>query len=183
MKAMMFDFQTLRYASPMIDLSTFLANSTGTDVRSTHFSFIFKTYHEEVIKTLMAKLKKFRHEISECYRFAYTKPRHERLTDDRNRFNLHFIFLRSYDNFLREYARLSPYGFLIASSFLQILHDPEEVDFNNIDYSVGVEFFIQKAWRWGPWINAIIHIYAIIHPQTWRRSRGLWAGWLDIRYV
>lgn len=66
----MFDFQTLRYASPMIDLATFLANSTGTDDRSTHFSFIFKTYHEEVIKTMMFTLKKFRHEIEEIYRFA-----------------------------------------------------------------------------------------------------------------
>lgn len=68
-KAMMFDFQTLRYASPMIDLATFLANSTGTDVRSTHFSFIFKTYHEEVIKTMMFTMKKFRQEIPEAYRY------------------------------------------------------------------------------------------------------------------
>lgn len=66
---MMFDFQTLRYASPMIDLATFLANSTGTDVRSTHFSFIFKTYHEEVIKTMMFTMKKFRQEIPEAYRY------------------------------------------------------------------------------------------------------------------
>lgn len=69
-KAMMFDFQTLRYASPMIDLAVFLANSTGTDVRSTHFSFILKTYHEEVIKTLMFTLKKFRHEIDDIYRYV-----------------------------------------------------------------------------------------------------------------
>jgi hypothetical protein len=67
---MMFDFQTLRYASPMIDLAVFLANSTGTDVRSTHFAFIFKTYHEEVIKTLMFTLKKFRQDIPEIYRCA-----------------------------------------------------------------------------------------------------------------
>jgi hypothetical protein len=67
-KAMMFDFQTLRYSSPMIDLVTFMANSTGTDVRSTHFSFIFKTYHEEVIKTLMFALKKSRHEIADIYK-------------------------------------------------------------------------------------------------------------------
>lgn len=121
-KAMLFDFQTLRYSSPMLDLATFLANSTGTDIRSTHFSFIFKTYHEEVIKTLMFTLKKFRNEIPEIY---------------------------SYDNFLREYARLSLYGYFIASSFLQVLHDPEEIDFNNFDFSLGVEFFIQKAWRHG----------------------------------
>lgn len=69
-KAMMFDFQTLRYASPMIDLATFLANSTGTDVRSTHFSFIFKTYHEEVIKTMMFTMKKFRQEIPDAYRYG-----------------------------------------------------------------------------------------------------------------
>lgn len=69
MKAMMFDFQTLRYSSPMIDLATFLANSTGTDVRSSHFSFIFKTYHEEVIKTLMFATKKFRHEIPDMFRY------------------------------------------------------------------------------------------------------------------
>lgn len=69
-KAMMFDFQTLRYSSPMVDLATFLANSTGTDVRSTHFSFIFKTYHEEVIKSMMFALKKSRQEIAEHYRYV-----------------------------------------------------------------------------------------------------------------
>lgn len=68
---MMFDFQTLRYSSPMIDLAVFLANSTGTDVRSTHFSFIFKTYHEEVIKTLMFTLKKFRPDIPEIYWWVF----------------------------------------------------------------------------------------------------------------
>lgn len=69
---MMFDFQTLRYSSPMVDLATFLANSTGTDVRSTHFSFIFKAYHEEVIRAMMMKLKKTRKEISEIYRSVNT---------------------------------------------------------------------------------------------------------------
>ncbi|CRL05479.1 CLUMA_CG018243, isoform A [Clunio marinus] len=121
-KAMMFDFQTLRYASPMMDLATFLANSTGTDVRSTHFSFIFKTYHEEVIKTLMNTMKKSRQEISEVY---------------------------SYDNFLREYARLSLYGYFIAASFLQMLHEPEEIDFANWDNSLGIDFIIDKAMRHG----------------------------------
>lgn len=41
---MMFDFQTLRYTSPMVDLVTFMANSTGVDVREKHFDEIFKTY-------------------------------------------------------------------------------------------------------------------------------------------
>ena len=74
-KAMMFDFQTLRYSSPMLDLSTFIAMSTGTDIRSTHFSFIFKTYHEEVIKTMMFALKKFRHEIPELYRSEFVEKK------------------------------------------------------------------------------------------------------------
>jgi hypothetical protein len=30
-----------------------------------------------------------------------------------------------------------------------MLHDPMEIDFNNIDYSLGVEYFVQKAWRQG----------------------------------
>lgn len=68
---MMFDFQTLRYASPMADLALFMAISTGTDVRSTHFSFIFKTYHEELIKTLMAIEGKLRSEIPEIYRYVH----------------------------------------------------------------------------------------------------------------
>lgn len=76
---MMFDFQTLRYASPMIDLAVFMANSTGTDVRSTHFSFIFKTYHEEVIKTMMLTLKKFRPEIPDIYRWDWETCRIEKI--------------------------------------------------------------------------------------------------------
>lgn len=30
-----------------------------------------------------------------------------------------------------------------------MLHDPEEVDFNNIDFSLGIDFYVQKAWRHG----------------------------------
>lgn len=50
LKAMIFDFQTLRYSSPMVDLTTFMSNSTGVDVRSQHFPVIFQTYHNEVIE-------------------------------------------------------------------------------------------------------------------------------------
>lgn len=116
---MMFDFQTLRYSSPMIDLAVFLANSTGTDVRSTHFSFIFKTYHEEVIKTMMFTMNKFRPDIPEIY---------------------------SYENFLREYARLSLFGYIIAAQFLQVLWDPEDIDFSTYfeeAQRLGKDFFVQ----------------------------------------
>lgn len=47
---MMFDFQTLRYTSPMVDFATFIANSTGVDVRRQHFDLIFDTYHETLIR-------------------------------------------------------------------------------------------------------------------------------------
>lgn len=48
-EAMMFDFQTMSYASPMIDLCTFMANSTGHEVRNKHFDTIFAAYHESLI--------------------------------------------------------------------------------------------------------------------------------------
>lgn len=54
--AMMFDFQTVRYASPMIDLSSFMANSTGIDVRSKHFDYIFSTYYSELISTVLCTI-------------------------------------------------------------------------------------------------------------------------------
>lgn len=44
---------------------------------------------------------------------------------------------------------MSLYGYFIAASFLQILHDPEEIDFMNMDFSLGVDFYVRKAWRHG----------------------------------
>lgn len=41
------------------------------------------------------------------------------------------------------------YGYTIAASFLQVLHDPEEIDFNSMDASLGIEYYVQKAWRHG----------------------------------
>lgn len=52
----MFDFQTMCYTSPMMDLVTFMANSTGTDVRGPHFDKIFRAYHSELINILCDRL-------------------------------------------------------------------------------------------------------------------------------
>lgn len=52
-QAMMFDFQTMCYASPMIDLATFMANSTGYEVRNKHFKTIFAAYHESLISNFL----------------------------------------------------------------------------------------------------------------------------------
>lgn len=51
----MFDFQTMCYTSPMMDLVTFMANSTGVDVRGRHFEEIFRAYHTELINVLADK--------------------------------------------------------------------------------------------------------------------------------
>lgn len=47
--AMLFDFQTVLYASPLLDLCVFIANSTGHEMRQKHFEEIFRTYHDAVI--------------------------------------------------------------------------------------------------------------------------------------
>lgn len=52
----MFDFQTMCYTSPMMDLATFMANSTGKDVRGPNFEIIFRAYHTELINILCDKL-------------------------------------------------------------------------------------------------------------------------------
>lgn len=55
--SMMFDFQTIRYSSPMIDLSEFIATSTGTDVRTKNFDYIFSTYYTELIKAILGAVE------------------------------------------------------------------------------------------------------------------------------
>ncbi|XP_055716490.1 uncharacterized protein LOC129810190 [Phlebotomus papatasi] len=95
--AMMFDFQTLRYSSPMVDLATFIANSTGVDVRKPHFDDIFRSYHTELVKALCEKWNKNEDELPSHY---------------------------SYGNFLKEYAKYLPFGYSIAASFIPMLHCP-----------------------------------------------------------
>lgn len=68
--AMMFDFQTLRYASPMIDFATFIANSTGYDVREKHFETIFKTYHDELVQTLCSIIECDQGDLPQHYRWG-----------------------------------------------------------------------------------------------------------------
>lgn len=64
--AMMFDFQTIRYASPMVDLSTFMALSTGRLERDQHFWDIFRTYHEALIQQYLASTNLTECDIPEC---------------------------------------------------------------------------------------------------------------------
>uniref|UniRef100_A0A2M4AF53 Putative juvenile hormone-inducible protein n=1 Tax=Anopheles triannulatus TaxID=58253 RepID=A0A2M4AF53_9DIPT len=102
-QVMMFDFQTLRYASPMIDYAAFLANSTGYGVREQHFEAIFEQYHRALVQTVARIVG-----VADVTELA---P--------------HF----SYESFHRELAEYYSYGFNIASSFLMILYEPMEISF------------------------------------------------------
>lgn len=53
--AMLFDFQTILYATPMVDVCMFMANSTGHDTRKKHFDEIFRTYHDTVIEQFLER--------------------------------------------------------------------------------------------------------------------------------
>ncbi|XP_049285249.1 uncharacterized protein LOC125764729 [Anopheles funestus] len=120
-QVMMFDFQTLRYASPMIDYTAFLANSTGYSEREHHFETIFQTYHRELVRTV-ARI------VGVC---------------DPSELPPYF----SYESFHRELAEYYTYGFNIASSFLMILHEPMEISFTENIFTE--EESVADAWSRG----------------------------------
>ncbi|EDW61399.1 uncharacterized protein Dvir_GJ20324 [Drosophila virilis] len=91
---MMFDYQTMRLSSPMIDLSTFLANSVLADVRHKHFDSIFDDYCTALFE-------------------SYTKHKEGQIPE----------FL-SRENLLKEYIRFLPYSLSISASFLMMLVEP-----------------------------------------------------------
>lgn len=68
--AMMFDFQTLRYTSPMVDLTTFMANSTGIDVRGKHFQLIFDTYYNSLVMKFCENAKMAKECLPEFLRYS-----------------------------------------------------------------------------------------------------------------
>lgn len=141
-EAMMFDFQTMRYASPMVDLATFMANSTGYDVRNANFSQIFRTYHDALKRELLDNAAGWTSDNIPAYlSYVFTKTisRISRLTtvsshfhfgelrDSMNVVQFHFSGCCRYDNMLMEYARYMPYGLAVAGSFLQVIIEPHNV--------------------------------------------------------
>ena len=69
---MMFDFQTLRYASPMLDLVVFLSNSAGVDVRQPNFKKIFTQYHTSLLSSFKKGFGS--DEVPEFLRFVLMTP-------------------------------------------------------------------------------------------------------------
>ncbi|XP_017485267.1 PREDICTED: uncharacterized protein LOC108373829 [Rhagoletis zephyria] len=92
--SLMFDLQTIRVSSPMLDFATFLSLSTYAAVRRTHFDQIFDEYYEKLIA-------------------AFKKTAQGAEVP-------HFL---SRESILREYWRLFPYTASIASHFLMQLVD------------------------------------------------------------
>ncbi|KAH8366330.1 hypothetical protein KR200_011756 [Drosophila serrata] len=92
---MMFDYQTLRVSSPMIDLAVFLAISLYADVRYKHFDAIFERY---------------------CFSLhgSYTKHTKGSTIPD----------FMSHAELLKEYVRFLPYSVSITASFLMSLVEP-----------------------------------------------------------
>ncbi|XP_017115429.2 uncharacterized protein LOC108137972 [Drosophila elegans] len=91
---MMFDYQTLRVSSPMIDLAVFLAVSIYADVRYPNFDVIFDKYCTALYD-------------------SYRNHAKVEVPKDMSRAEL-----------LKEYVRFLPYSVSISSSFLMTLVEP-----------------------------------------------------------
>ncbi|KAH8233785.1 hypothetical protein KR026_012434 [Drosophila bipectinata] len=97
LEIMMFDYQTLRVSSPMIDLSVFLAIALYADVRYPNFDAIFDEY------------------VSALYD-SYRREAHDEVPESLSRLEL-----------LKEYVRFLPYSTSITSSFLAALVEPSPI--------------------------------------------------------
>lgn len=67
-EAMLFDLQTVRYGSPMLDLCVFMGMSTGYEVRQKYFDEIFRTYYDAVIDQFLKKTNLCANDVPEHMR-------------------------------------------------------------------------------------------------------------------
>lgn len=67
-EAMLFDLQTVRYGSPMLDLCVFMAMSTGHGVRQKYFDDIFRTYYDAVTDEFLKKTNLSAHDVPDHMR-------------------------------------------------------------------------------------------------------------------
>lgn len=120
-EALMFDMQTVRVSSPMLDFATFLSLSTYAAVRYKHFNEIFDEYYTNLVGAFKKNTQE--EQIPEHLRYAllyitdiwiYKFLLQNPLLD----------FPYSRESLLREYWRLLPYSISIASHFLMQLVEP-----------------------------------------------------------
>ncbi|XP_017078890.1 uncharacterized protein LOC108112990 [Drosophila eugracilis] len=97
LEIMMFDYQTLRDSSPMIDLSVFLALSIYADVRYQNFEEIFEKYSSALYD-------------------SYREHAKDEVPESMSRAEL-----------LKEYVRFLPYSVSITGSFLMNLVAPLDI--------------------------------------------------------
>ncbi|KAH8269553.1 hypothetical protein KR018_009105 [Drosophila ironensis] len=99
---MMFDYQTLRISSPMIDFSVFLAVSLWAEVRYPNFDAIFDKYCSALFESYKNNAKD----------------------------EVPYFLSRS--ELLNEYVRFMPYGLTVSSYFLGTLVEPSDVSFEEM---------------------------------------------------
>lgn len=139
--AMMFDLQTIRHSSPMVDVCVFICNSTGIDVRGPNFDKIFDSYYNTLIDTIKQDLKD--DELPEYF--------------NRRRF-------------LQEYVKYLPLGLSIASYFLPVLNNKDELVLDLAD-PLGPEKIAEKIMSLGG--ENIDREYRSIIHQMYRLSEEL----------
>lgn len=91
-QAMLIDFALLRYATPVVDLSTYLCLCCSNEVRKDKFFEIIRAYHDALKEYLLE---------ADVWEKCFKKY--------------------SYEAFLDDYKRGGLFGFIIASYFLPIL--------------------------------------------------------------
>lgn len=116
----MYDFQTLRYSSPMVDFALLLLVSVTHDVRAKNFDQIFNTYFSTLVKSYCVRAN-----VSQADLPAFMSSR----------------------EFLKEYLLLFPYAFVIASSFLPLLYEPMFTEGNWFDLPQPTPDEFREDWK------------------------------------
>lgn len=114
----MFDFQWIKYASPVLDLSFYLYMNLDPAILESSWSTILKFYHETLISSLAKLLK--------CN------------TNDERLANYNF------ESFLRHFANFAFYGCLISTWFLPIMLADLETC-KNIEAELNKDLFSQES--------------------------------------
>lgn len=96
----MYDFQEIRYATPVIDLAFFMYMNIGPSIRDELWDLLLKLYHETMIESLTHILK--------CDK-----------NDER-------LSAYSFDNFIEHFTRHAFYGVGISLHYVPWIASPEE---------------------------------------------------------